>query len=98
MPEPIETREAEYGSRMIEVRVRFWTDSIADGKGKIRPKHAWSNGVVRLASNASHGIKPKNPRPFNSISELSMAIEKVLIEHGVKIHPNGTMKKLLSSD
>ena len=70
--------------------------NIADGKGKIVPKHAWSAGVVRMAPNPSHDIKPANPKPFNTIAELSSAIERVLVEHGVKIHPYGNLKKLIS--
>ena len=34
---------------MIEVKVRFWTNDLADGKDRIRPKHAWGSGVVRMA-------------------------------------------------
>jgi hypothetical protein len=40
MVESIQDREAKYSERMIEVKVRFWTDGIAEGKGIIRPKHA----------------------------------------------------------
>ena len=29
----IESREAKYGERMIEVRIRFWTDEITEGEG-----------------------------------------------------------------
>ena len=41
MPDDVETREAAHGKRMLEVRVRFWTNDLAEGKGRIRPKHAW---------------------------------------------------------
>ena len=34
-----EAREAKYGGKMIEVKIRFWTDGIAEA-GKIIPKHA----------------------------------------------------------
>ncbi len=46
MPEAIESREAAHGKKMVEVKVRFWTNDLADGKGKIRPKHAWGAGVA----------------------------------------------------
>lgn len=49
-------REAKWGSRMIEVKVRFWTDKLAM-KGSVIPKHAWSSGVVRIvAKNARHDV------------------------------------------
>ncbi len=98
MPEDIESREAQVGKRMIEVRVRFWTDGIVPREGRIRPKHAWTNGVVRIAPNDVHGTKPSNPRPFNSMGELGAKIETVLIEAGVKLHPNRKMQKLIVSD
>ena len=34
MPERLEAREAVHGQRMVEVRVRFWTNDIAKEKGK----------------------------------------------------------------
>jgi hypothetical protein len=86
-------REAEQGERMIEVKVRFWTNDIAEGEGMIRPKHAWSSGVVRMERNNSHGIKPHNPRPFHSLMDLPAIIEKVLIEHGIVFHPSRKMTK-----
>jgi hypothetical protein len=91
-----EVIEAGHGERMIEVRVRFWTNELADGKGKIRPKHAWDRGVVVMERNPSHGISPKNPRPFNSIMQLPAIIEKVLIAQGVKLHAGDQTRKLLS--
>ena len=32
--------------KMIEIRVKFWTDSIAKTKGNIVPKNSWDSGVV----------------------------------------------------
>jgi hypothetical protein len=60
----LETKAAKWGKRMIEVRVRFWTDCIAEGKGQIRPRHAWGGGVILIDRNESHGISPKSPVPF----------------------------------
>lgn len=95
MTDAIEEREAEQGERMIEVKVRFWTNELAEneGKGRIKPKHAWGSGVVRMKRNASHGIVPGKPVPFNSMMEVPAAIEKVLIEHGAKIHRSRRMKR-----
>jgi len=91
----IESREAKQGERMIEVRLRFWTNDIVP-KGRIVPKHAWASGVVRIASNKSHGIAPSNPRPFNSLLDVGAVIEKVLIDHGVVLHPDRKMQKYFS--
>ena len=71
---------------MIELKIRFWTNNISKKKNEIIPKHAWDAGVVSLEKNVSHGIGPKNPRPFHSMMDLSAIIERVLIAHGVKLH------------
>ena len=36
----VAAQEAEHGEKMIEVKIRFWTNSIAEQEGKIIPKHA----------------------------------------------------------
>jgi hypothetical protein len=91
------SRVAKQGEKMIEVRIRFWTDEIASEKGKILPKHAWSYGVVHVQRNESHEISPENPRPFNSLLDIGSVIEKVLIEHGIVLHVGGKMKKYVSN-
>ena len=84
---------------MIEVKIRFWTDEIASERGKIRPKHAWASGVVRMESNRSHDISPKDPIPFNSLLELGAKIEQVLLDHGIVLHVRSTrMKKYISAE
>jgi len=95
MPETIESREAKLGEKMIEIRVRFWTDELTEEAKQIRPKHAWTSGVVRMARNESHSIRPENPRPFNSLMDLPRIIEMVLIEHGIKLHRLGKMAKYI---
>ena len=74
MPEKPESREARLGEKMIELRIRFWTDELAE-EGRIQPKHAWTSGVVRMARNESHDINPNNPRPFNSMMDGLHALE-----------------------
>ena len=95
MAESIESREAKYGEKMIEVKVRFWTDEIAEKEGQIKLRHAWTAGVVRMHRNESHDIIPKYPRPFNSLMEIPAVIEKVLIEHGITLHRLGKMWKYI---
>jgi len=82
---------------MIEVRIRFWTDKIATQPGHVVPKHAWDNGVVLMDSNQDHGISPGNPKPFKSLMDLTSVLEKVLIEHGVKLHPGDRLSKYVET-
>lgn len=88
-----ESLRASPGERMIEIKVRFWTNKLARGEGQIRPKHAWASGVVRMESNKSHGIRPKNPIPFNSLMHLPSVIEKVLINHSIVLHFDNRMRR-----
>jgi len=92
---PAKSTKAKSGERMIEVKVRFWTNGIAEGKGWIKPKHAWTRGVVLMKRNQSHGIIPEYPHPFNSLMELLAVIEKVLIQHGVILHLDYKMDKYI---
>ena len=81
-----EETKPKYGEKMIEVRIRFFTNEIAGKEGYIVPKHAWTSGVIRMERNDSHDIKPRYPRPFNSLMEIPAMIEKVLVQHNVKLH------------
>ena len=94
---PVQEREAKQGQKMIEIKLRFWTNDIA-GKGKIRPKHAWSGGVVRIERNPSHGIVPGSPLPFHSLLDVGGVIEKLLIQHGIVLHPGTRMRKYISAE
>jgi hypothetical protein len=82
---------------MIEIKVRFWTNDIADGLGRVVPKHAWSSGVVRIERNLTHGIAPKSPKPFHSLLDLGAVIERVLVDHGVTLHPSRRMRKYVAA-
>ena len=86
---------ASHGEKMIEVKLRFWTNEIAGESGKIKPRHAWTSGVARIERNDSHGIKPGNPVPFNSLLEIGTAVEKVLIKHNITLHIGKNMNKYL---
>jgi len=85
--------EAKHGDKMIEVRVRFWTNDMAQEPGKVVAKHAWTSGVVGLERNDSHGIVPNQPTPFNSLLDLGAAIEEALIQHGIVLHPSRKMSR-----
>jgi hypothetical protein len=89
--------EPKQGKKMIEVRLRFFTNDIALQSGKIIPKHAWTQGVVYMQRNESHSIGRGNPRPFHSLLEIGQVIEKVLLEHGIVLIPSRRMKKYLTT-
>jgi hypothetical protein len=88
-------QRAPHGEKMIEVKVRFWTNNIA-GRGKISPKEARAAGVVRMERNDAHGIKPGRPLPFNTLAEIPAAIERALIDHSIVLHPSRKMRKYLN--
>jgi hypothetical protein len=96
MAESAESREAAHGSRMIEIKIRFWTNDLAP-KGKVVPKEGWTSGVVRITPNKAHGIEPGAAVPFNSLMELPAKIEKVLIDNGITLHLTGKGEKYLVS-
>jgi hypothetical protein len=91
-------KEAKIGERMIEVKIRFWTNDIAEGKGKVRPKHAWTEGMVGIENNKAHGITSTGLKPFHSLMDLPAIIEKLLIQHGITLHPGRVMQKYIASD
>lgn len=95
-PEEIEGVEASHGSKMLEVKVRFWTNAIAPD-GRVKPKEGWTRGVVRVTPNAAHGIEPGDtaPIPFNSLMELPGKIEQALIDNGIILHPTGKVSKYI---
>lgn len=96
MPEDLDAREAPHGQKMIEVKVRFWTNDIAD-RGKIIPKHAWGSGEIRMESNPAHEISPLDTIPFNSLAEIPSIIEQALDARGIKIHPSAKMRRYLAT-
>ena len=80
------SRKAPHGERMIEVKVRFFTDGIAKRKGEVISGHGWTKGVVRLTPNETHTIDKNNrPIPFNSLMEIPFAIEKLLMRDGITL-------------
>jgi len=94
----VEALEAKWGEKMIEVKVRFWTNDIAEEDGKIVPKHAWASGIVRMDRNRSHGIAGSEPYPFHSLLGLGAAIEKALIEQGIELHVPRQMRKYFAAE
>ena len=85
--------KAQKNEKMLELRIRFWTNDLAETEGEIIPKHAWDSGVVVMDRNLSHGIEPGSPTPFGSTMGLLSVIEKVLISHGIRLHPSKKSRK-----
>jgi|ERR1700677_5086855 hypothetical protein len=95
--ERLKSLEANQGEKMIEVKLRFWTNDISPDQGKgVIPKHAWAAGVVRVERNKSHDITPLNPRIFHSLLDIGAVVEKVLIEHGIVLHRSKKMRKYVA--
>ena len=95
-PKP-SSKEAEHGNKMIEIKVRFWTNDIADERGHIVPKNAWASGIVRIKPNPLHGIARGKPQPFHSLMDLPAVIEKVLIQHDIVLHAGRQSKKYIKA-
>lgn len=80
------SREAKHGEKMIEIKVRFWTNKLSDQKDSVVPKHCWDSGVVRITPNKSHEIKAHKPIPFRSLADIPRAIEDCITQAGLTIH------------
>jgi hypothetical protein len=90
-------KDAEkWGERMIEVKIKFFTNDIApEGKGKrIKPKTCWDSGFIVMERNGLHEITPSNPVPFNSLQKMMGKLEDVLIAHGIEMRHGNMSKKL----
>ena len=86
MIEDSHSLKANHGEKMIEFKVRFWTNDIADTQGHILPKHCWPAGMVYASKNDSHGIKSSRKMPFHSLDEVQKAIEQAMEDVGIKVH------------
>jgi hypothetical protein len=82
----IEEIEAPYGTKTLEITIKFWTDGLAETEDKILPKHMHNSGTIRLAANKTHGIPGEKPTPFGSITELPAKIEQLLEHHKIVVH------------
>lgn len=96
IPSKPTAKKAPHGEKMIEVRLRFWTDEIAEAKGYVVPKHAWSSGVARMQTNSAHGIRGGDEVVFNSLMEIPAAVEKVFLAQGIKLHASSRMRRYLT--
>lgn len=81
-------------TKMIWLKVGFWTNKLSRKKDGIVPKHARSFGYVYIGSNKLHGIKASQAH-FDSPMQISSAIEKVLVGAGIKLYADQTLKKYI---
>lgn len=86
---------AKHGEKMIEVRLRFWTNDISPIKDEILPKQGWTAGKAYMVKNDAHGIAGKANTQFNSLLQIGEAVGKVLVAEGVTLRPNGMDAKLV---
>lgn len=89
--------KAKHGEKMIEVSIRFWTNNLAETKGNILPKHCWSAGTATLRKNGAHGIPSQDPIKFNTLMELTNAIEQALIDGEIKMHTGNKLALYVQS-
>jgi hypothetical protein len=82
------TKKGIHGKKMIEIKIRLWTDGIADEEDHIFPKKAWDSGVIYVTPNDLHGIKSNSPVVFNSFGSILKTLEKVLISQGIQLWPS----------
>jgi hypothetical protein len=82
----IEEIEAPHGDKTVEITIRFWTDQLADEKGKLLPKHINNSGKIRMSANKTHGIPSEEAMIFDSITELPAKIEELLEHHKIVVH------------
>jgi len=68
--------EANPGEKMIEIRLRFWTNGIAPKRGQVIPKHAWTAGAVNIQANKAHGIVPKKGKPSIHCWMLALRLKR----------------------
>jgi hypothetical protein len=92
-----EPREAKQGEKMIEIKLRFWTDGIAKRRGQVIAKNAWTSGMISMEKNKSHDTEPGKSRPLYKLLDIGSVVEKMLIENGVILHTSRKMKKYFAN-
>ena len=80
---------APRGEKTIQLTIRFFTNELASAPGNVWPKHAWDRGSVYPIVNRAHGIDHPEGATFNSLPQLIVAIEKVLVKTGIQLHRSG---------
>jgi hypothetical protein len=81
------------GNKTLQLRIYLFTDSIAETKGQIIPKHALDCGGVWMPGNEAHGIDGDNGAMFNSLNDLPGKIMEVLAQNHVVLHLGKRQRK-----
>jgi hypothetical protein len=79
--------------KTITLKIRLWTNGISLANDVDRRKHAKTKGTVSMERNDTHGIVPTKRFHFQSLLGLGGAVERLLIEHGIKLHPSEQMRR-----
>jgi hypothetical protein len=83
----MKTVKPQFSEKTLRVTVYFFTDSIAQRKGEVIPKHCSDCGGVVMPANGAHGIRSDDKGAmFNSYLELPAAIHETLRQNGVTLH------------
>jgi hypothetical protein len=93
MSQKITGSQAQPGEKMLEIRIKFWTDQIAETRGEIVPKHALDAGIVYMPRNKSHDIHSTESEKFHTLLELPAAIQRLLIKQSIKLHQGRVTRK-----
>ncbi len=78
---------AKRENKMIEVRVKFWTNAREDDATEWKTMKAtgYGAGLVTLPRNDLHDIGPASPVHFHTMGQILPAIEEILARAGVRI-------------
>ena len=93
-PGAIET-PARDNEKMIELKIKFFTNNISVWKDYVVKKLGWQSGYVYASINKTHGIESKKPVFFHSLMELPQAIEETLLKQDIKLKSTKRTKEYL---
>jgi hypothetical protein len=97
MPKTLIGSQAQRGEKMLEIRIKLWTDRIANAREEIVPKHAWDSGIVYMPGNKSHDIKSSASEKFHTLLGLPRAIESQLLKNHIQLHLSRCTRKYYAS-
>jgi hypothetical protein len=88
-----------YGQNTIRPTIAFFADQISKRKNRKLKAECWDTGFVYSITNEAHGIKSQvDKTAFNSSAEIPLAIERRLIQMGVRQHHGNRSKKYFAQN
>lgn len=63
-------------------------------EGKVSPGHVWPCGFIVIDNDSVHAKKPIK-RAFNSLAEIPLALERLLIDGGITVHRARRMEEYI---